>query len=92
MRADDTQEMLKTRTQQLPRTIARHQTRRLAVAIAGIMLLGIGAVLLIVPGPGLLVVALGLTVLSWEFRWAKRLLIPVRRTVKRIKVRRRSPR
>ncbi len=90
MRADDTQEILRDRTQQLPRTVARHKTRRLGIAILGGLLLGVGAVMLIIPGPGLLVVALGLTVLSWEFRWAKRLLVPVRRAVRRIKARRRA--
>jgi hypothetical protein len=36
--------------------------------------LAIGAALLVLPGPGLVVIALGLFILSAEFVWAKRLL------------------
>jgi len=46
--------------------------RRSAVTIAGIGLLMTGVVLLVAPGPGLLVVALGLFVLGTEYDWARR--------------------
>ena len=46
--------------------------RRVAVTIAGAVLLGVGAVLLVAPGPGLVVVALGLLVLGTEYEWARR--------------------
>ena len=46
--------------------------RRSAVTLVGIGLLVGGVVLLVAPGPGLLVVALGLFVLGTEYDWARR--------------------
>lgn len=48
--------------------------RRIAVTIAGIVILAVGAVLLVAPGPGLLVIALALSVFAIEYRWARRYL------------------
>ena len=48
--------------------------RRVVVAVVGFVLLGIGAALLVLPGPGLLVIAAGIAVLSLEFEWAGRLV------------------
>jgi len=51
--------------------------RRIAVTIAGILILAVGAVLLVAPGPGLLVIALALSVFAIEYRWARRYLVTV---------------
>jgi tellurite resistance protein TerC len=48
--------------------------RRVVVAVVGGTLLALGAVLLLVPGPGVLVVSMGLGVLAIEFAWARRWL------------------
>ena len=48
--------------------------RRGLVAMVGVALLAVGAALLVLPGPGLLVIALGLGVLATEFAWPRRLL------------------
>jgi uncharacterized protein (TIGR02611 family) len=40
---------------------------------AGFILLAVGAVLLVLPGPGWLTIAAGLALLGAEFPWAKRL-------------------
>jgi hypothetical protein len=37
-----------------------------------VAILGVGAVLLVAPGPGLIVIALGLLVLGTEYEWARR--------------------
>jgi len=42
--------------------------------VVGTVLLAVGAALLVLPGPGLLVIALGLGVLATEFVWPRRLL------------------
>jgi uncharacterized protein (TIGR02611 family) len=47
---------------------------RAAVVLAGFVLLLAGLALIPLPGPGLLVVAVGLAVLALEFAWAERLL------------------
>jgi uncharacterized protein (TIGR02611 family) len=46
---------------------------RVGVAVVGGALTGIGILLVPLPGPGWLVVFLGLAVLGTEFRWAKRI-------------------
>jgi tellurite resistance protein TerC len=50
------------------------RARPTVVLVAGSTLLLVGAVLLVLPGPGLLLVALGLAVLGTEFLWARRFL------------------
>ena len=42
--------------------------------VIGFTVIAIGAAMLILPGPGLVVIALGLLILSAEFVWAKRAL------------------
>jgi uncharacterized protein (TIGR02611 family) len=52
--------------------------RRGGVFLAGSALLVAGAAMLVLPGPGIAVILLGLVVLSAEFQWAKRVLAWVR--------------
>ena len=52
--------------------------RRIAVTVAGTVILAVGVVLLVAPGPGLLVIALALAVFAVEYRWARRRLVAVR--------------
>jgi uncharacterized protein (TIGR02611 family) len=52
----------------------RHHLIRVAAAIGGFLVVLLGIVLIPLPGPGLLVVALGLAVLALEFAWAEHLL------------------
>jgi len=48
--------------------------RRAGILIAGLALIAGGAILLVLPGPGLALILAGLAVLATEFRWARRLL------------------
>lgn len=50
------------------------QTRRALRILAGFALLALGIVLLVGPGPGWLVILLGLGLLAVDFVWARRLL------------------
>ena len=56
----------------------RHRQRgrvvRLAVVLAGFVVVLAGLAMIPLPGPGLLVTAAGLAVLALEFAWAERLL------------------
>jgi uncharacterized protein (TIGR02611 family) len=56
---------------------------RIAVTIAGLVVIVIGAVLIPLPGPGWLIVFLGLGIWSTEYEWAHRLLVTARRLVGR---------
>ena len=50
------------------------QVRRVFLIIAGFTLLLAGAIMLVTPGPGMLVIFLGLGLLAAEFVWARRLM------------------
>ncbi len=52
--------------------------RRIAVTIAGTVILAVGVVLLVAPGPGLLVILLALIVFAAEYEWARRQVAAVR--------------
>lgn len=47
---------------------------RLGVALVGSLIVVLGVVLIPLPGPGWLIVFIGLSVLASEFAWAERLL------------------
>lgn len=47
------------------------QIRRIFVAIIGGTILLIGIILIVLPGPALIVIPVGLSVLATEFVWAK---------------------
>jgi hypothetical protein len=49
-------------------------SKRVGITIAGLVLLVLGAAMLVLPGPGLLVIIAGLAVLATEYVWAQRLL------------------
>ena len=46
---------------------------RLAVLVVGVVITLAGLVLLLTPGPGLLLIVAGLGILATEFAWARRL-------------------
>jgi tellurite resistance protein TerC len=50
------------------------QAKRLIKIVVGFTLLAIGAAMLVLPGPGIVVITLGLALLAAEFVWARRLL------------------
>jgi uncharacterized protein (TIGR02611 family) len=58
--------------------VVTRAVRRGGVFLVGTALLVAGAAMLVLPGPGIAVILLGLVVLSAEFQWAKRVLAWVR--------------
>jgi len=54
------------------------QVRKLVIAVIGFTVLGIGLVLLVLPGPAFLVIPAGLAILAIEFAWARRLLTRIK--------------
>lgn len=55
------------------------QVRRIFRVVAGFTLLLAGVVMLVTPGPGWLVILLGLGLLAAEFVWARRLMDRIKR-------------
>lgn len=48
--------------------------RRLLITVAGFGFVGAGFAMLVLPGPGVLVIVIGLAILATEFTWAERTL------------------
>ena len=59
--------------------------RRGGVFLVGMTLLAAGAAMLVLPGPGIAVILLGLVVLSAEFQWAQRVLAWLRERASNLK-------
>ena len=57
---------------------ALHLPWRILVGTVGTVIALVGVVMLVIPGPGIASILLGLVILSTEFRWAHRILRPVR--------------
>jgi uncharacterized protein (TIGR02611 family) len=66
------------------RFIARN-SKRIAVTIAGFVVVLAGVAMLVLPGPGLLVIIAGLAILATEYVWAQRLLKAAQRRFDRAK-------
>jgi tellurite resistance protein TerC len=52
--------------------------RRVIVFFAGGIILTIGLVMLVLPGPAIIFIPLGLAILATEFRWARKWLATAR--------------
>jgi uncharacterized protein (TIGR02611 family) len=75
----DTTELSPTAPVSSAEQARRHQravkaARKIAVTILGVAVLAAGLAMVVLPGPGLLVIVLGLFILSLEFEWAARRL------------------
>jgi len=71
--------------------IAWRNIRRVVILIVGGCVVLMGIVLIVTPGPAILVIPLGLAILATEFSWPKRLLAKVRETIRRRRSRRANP-
>lgn len=59
--------------------------KRIAVTVAGFTMLLVGVALLVLPGPGWLMIFVGLGILSSEYLWARRLLATAKRKAEQAK-------
>ncbi|HZS24725.1 MAG TPA: PGPGW domain-containing protein [Gaiellaceae bacterium] len=76
----------------IPERRPRPLVVRALIVLGGFALVGFGGLLLVLPGPGLLVIAAGLGLLSMEFTWAARLRVAVQRRLARVTPKKRSGR
>lgn len=58
--------------------------KRSAVTILGVALLAVGAAMMVLPGPGILVIVAGLAVLATEYVWARSLLDRARNQAEKV--------
>jgi uncharacterized protein (TIGR02611 family) len=61
------------------------QVRRFFKVLGGFTLLLVGVIMIFTPGPGWLVIFLGLTLLAAEFVWAKKLMDRMKQESNRLK-------
>jgi uncharacterized protein (TIGR02611 family) len=74
-----------------PPSPLRRTLRRIAITVAGTLVVAAGVAMVVLPGPGLVTIALGLSILGREHEWAAalerraraRLATAVRRTRRR---------
>ena len=55
--------------------------RRVAIAVVGATVLILGIVMIVAPGPALIVIPIGLAILGLEFAWARLWLKRLRETI-----------
>ena len=61
------------------------QAKRLIVIVIGFTVLAAGMAMIVLPGPAVLVVPLGLAILATEFIWARKLLVTVKERIQRLR-------
>jgi uncharacterized protein (TIGR02611 family) len=50
------------------------QTKRLIIAVAGFTVLAVGIAMIVLPGPAIVIIPIGLGILATEFVWARSIL------------------
>jgi len=66
---------------------ALRPVRRFFIALLGFTLLAIGIALIVLPGPAMIVIPIGLAILATEFVWARKTLRRVKEEASRLKER-----
>lgn len=56
--------------------------KRMIIAVVGFTILLVGLVMVVTPGPAILVILIGLGILSSEFLWARRLIHKLKNKIK----------
>ena len=58
--------------------------KRLVIALIGFTVLAIGVAMIVLPGPAIVVIPVGLGILATEFVWARTLLKKVKENLQRL--------
>jgi tellurite resistance protein TerC len=61
------------------------QAKRLIIAVIGFTVLLTGIAMIVLPGPAIVVIPIGLAILATEYVWARRLLDRVKSSTSRVK-------
>lgn len=76
------------RLPKLPDTPMWNFVRRALVLVFGVLVLLIGIAMIVLPGPAIVVIPLGLAILATEFLWARRLLLSARMRARKLRLHR----
>lgn len=61
------------------------QAKRLVVMVVGFTILAAGVAMIVLPGPAIVVIPVGLALLATEFIWARKLLAMAKERVERMR-------
>jgi tellurite resistance protein TerC len=61
------------------------QAKRLIVMMIGFTILAAGVAMIVLPGPAVVVIPIGLAILATEFIWARKLLATVKERIARFR-------
>lgn len=61
------------------------QAKRLVVVVIGFTILSVGVVMIVLPGPAVVVIPIGLAILATEFIWARKLLLTTKKRIDRVR-------
>jgi uncharacterized protein (TIGR02611 family) len=61
------------------------QAKRLIVTVIGFTILAAGVAMIVLPGPAIVVIPVGLAILATEFIWARKLLVTVKERIERMR-------
>ena len=61
------------------------QARRVIVIVIGFTVLLVGVAMVVLPGPAVVVIPVGLAILATEFIWARKLLDAVKERIQRMR-------
>jgi Putative transmembrane protein (PGPGW) len=61
-----------------PLAITYKWARRIVIAVVGFTVLGVGVAMIVLPGPAIVVIPVGLGILGLEFAWARHWLHKIR--------------
>ena len=67
----------------MPLAASYKLAKRIVIAVVGMTVLLVGAVLIIAPGPAFIVIPIGLAILGLEFAWARAWLKRLRESISR---------
>jgi tellurite resistance protein TerC len=61
------------------------QAKRLIVTVIGFTFLATGVAMIVLPGPAVVVIPIGLAILATEFIWARKLLVTLKERIARMR-------
>jgi tellurite resistance protein TerC len=61
------------------------QAKRVIVIVIGFSILAVGIAMIVLPGPAVVVIPIGLAILATEFLWARKLLVTVKERIARMR-------
>jgi tellurite resistance protein TerC len=61
------------------------QAKRIIVTLTGFTVIAIGVAMIVLPGPAVIVIPIGLAILATEYAWAQQLLDTVKQRIMKMK-------